>query len=141
MTGRTPAELEERVRAYWRRVWSDGDVDHATEFYAPTFRQNGEEVDAAEFAEAARAWRAKFDGFEVVVDRVFSVENGVVTRVTYRGRHTGDFQRVPATGNEIAVSGIDVFLFENDRCVEHLHEADHYTMFLQLGAPPSPAAK
>jgi hypothetical protein len=31
-----------------------------------------------------------------------------------------------------------VFLFEDGRCVEHLHEADHYTLFLQLGAPPTP---
>lgn len=35
------------------------------------------------------------------------------------------------------MTGLDVFLFEDGRCVEHLHEADHYTMFMQLGAPPT----
>ena len=129
--------LEDRVREYWRRVWSEGDVEFACEFYAPTFRQDGEQVAAADFAEAARAWRAKFDGFRADVERVYPVPGGIVTRVAYRGRHTGDFQSVPATGREIEVSGLDVFLFEDGRCVEHLHEADHYTMFVQLGAPPT----
>jgi hypothetical protein len=116
---------EELVRAYWDRVWSRGEVGYANEFYAPTFRQNGEKTHHAEFAEGARSWRAKFDGF---------------TQVVYSGRHTGDFNRVPATGKEIEVTGLDVFLFEGGRCVEHLHEADHHTMFLQLGAPPTPEA-
>ena len=132
---------EERVRAYWDRVWSRGEVEYATEFYAPTFRQNGEDVNAAEFAEGARTWRAKFEGFEATVDRLFTFENGVVTQVRYRGRHVGDFQRVPATGKDTDVTGLDVFLFEDGRCVEHLHEADHHTMFVQLGAPPTPEAK
>ena len=133
---------EERVRAYWDRVWSRGDVEYATEFYATTFRQNGEEVDAAAFAEGARAWRAKFEGFTATVDRVFPLEGGgVASRVVYRARHTVDLERVPATGKEIEVTGLDVFRFENGRCVEHLHEADHAEMFLQLGAPPTPAAK
>lgn len=131
-------ELEARVRAYWDRVWSRGDVEHAIEFYAPTFRQNGEEVAAADFAEGARAWRARFVGFRAEVDRLFALDGVVVTRVIYRGRHTGDFQRVPATGEEIEVTGLDVFLFEDGRCVEHLHEADHHAMFVQLGAPPTP---
>ncbi|MEO5576173.1 MAG: ester cyclase [Gaiellaceae bacterium] len=132
---------EERARAYWERVWSRGEVEYATEFYAPSFRLNDEEVDAFEFAEGARRWRAKFEGFTATVARVFAVENGVVTRVTYRGRHVGDFERVPATGKDTEATGLDVFLFEDGLCVEHLHEADHFTMFVQLGAPPTPQAK
>ncbi len=133
-------ELEARVRAYWKRVWSRGETEYATEFYAPTFRQNGEEVEATDFATGARAWRAKFDGFTATVQRVFPLEGGVATQVVYRGRHTGDFERVPASFSEIEVTGLDVFLFEAGRCVEHLHEADHATMFLQVGAPPAPAS-
>lgn len=131
---------EERVRAYWDRVWSRGEVEYALEFYAPTFRQNGEVVDAAAFAEGARAWRAKFDGFGATVERVFALQDGVATHVVYRGRHTGDFERVPATGKDVEATGLDIFLFAEGRCVEHLHEADHYTMFLQLDAPPTPAS-
>lgn len=131
---------EERVRAYWDRVWSRGQVEYATEFYTPTFRQNGAEVDALEFAEGARSWRAKFEDFEASIERLFVLDDGIATQVTYRGRHTGDFVRVPATGKDVEATGLDVFLFEDGRCVEHLHEADHYTMFMQLGAPPTPEA-
>lgn len=131
---------EGRVRAYWDRVWTRGEVEYALEFYAPQFLQNGELVDAAGFAEGARRWRGRFDGFGATVERLLELEGGVVTRVVYRGRHTGDFERVPATGVEVEASGLDVFLFDEGRCVEHLHEADHYAMFLQLGAPPTAQA-
>ena len=129
---------EERVRAYWDRVWTRGEVEYALEFYAPTFRQNGDDVDAASFADGARAWRARFADFGATVERMFTLTDGVATQVVYRGRHTGDFQRVPATGKDVEATGLDVFVFADGRCVEHLHEADHYTMFLQLGAPPTP---
>lgn len=131
---------EQRVRAYWDRLWSRGEVEYALEFYAPTYRENDEVRDAAGFVEAARTTRGKFERFEATVDRLFHIDGGIVTQVTYLGhRHVGDYQShfVPASGKDVEMTGLDVFLFEDGRCVEHLHEADHYTMFLQLGAPPT----
>jgi len=125
---------EERVRAYWSRVWSEGDTAYAEEFYAPSFRLNDAETTPAEWAAGAAAWQAKFTDFNATVLRAFAVEGGVVTQVRYRGRHTRDLASLPAAGREFDVTGLDVFLFGGDRCVEHLHEADHFTMFEQLGA-------
>jgi predicted ester cyclase len=131
---------EERVRAYWREVWSGGDPSFALGFYAPTFRQNDEDETAADFVAGARSWLAHFEGFSAEVVALWELGDVVATRVVYRGRHVGDFARVPAAGAAVECSGLDVFVFEDGRCVQHDHEADHYTMFLQLGAPPAPAA-
>ena len=125
---------EERVRAYWSRVWSEGDTAYAEEFYAPSFRLNDADVSAAKWAAGAAAWQAKFGDFSATLLRVFAIDGGVVTRVRYRGRHVADLESLPAAGREFDVTGLDVFLFDGDRCVEHLHEADHFTMFEQLGA-------
>jgi len=133
---------EDSVRAYWDRLWSRGEVEYALEFYAPTYRENDEEREAADFVEAARATRAKFEAFEVTVNRLFHIDGGIVSHVSYRGhRHIGAYKshHVPASGKDVEMTGLDVFLFEDGRCVEQLHEADHYTMFVQLDAPPTAA--
>ena len=124
---------EERVREYWRRVWCEGETAYAETFYAPTFRLNEAELTAAQWAAGAAAWQAKFDGFSATVLRMFPIDDGVVTQVRYQGRHTGDLANLPAAGRTFDVTGLDVFRFDGDRCMEHLHEADHFTMFEQLG--------
>ena len=125
----------DRVRAYWERVWTLGDTAYAEEFYAPTFRLNDAELSAAAWADGARRWQTHFADFSAEVRRLFAVEDGIVTRVHYRGRHVADLPDLPASGRLFDITGIDVFLFEDGRCVEHLHEADHDTMFEQLRAP------
>jgi steroid delta-isomerase-like uncharacterized protein len=128
------------VRRYWRDVWTDGEVGGVGAFYAPTFLLNDKATTTEEFADGVVAWRAHFPDFSVSVERLFSCEDIVVTRVLYRGTHAGDFERVPASGRSIAVSGIDIFRFRDGKVVEHLHEADHLEMFRQLGAEVAPAA-
>ena len=121
------------MREYWQRLWSEGDVEYAHEFYASTFLQNGVERTPEAFARGAAWFRSHFEDFSAVVDRVFVCDGAVVTRVLYAARHTGDFPGVPATGARVELSGLDVFRFENERVVEHLHEADHEAMWEQLG--------
>ena len=132
-------EAEQAIARYWQEVWTEGRFEVASEIYASSFRENLDLPSTpAEFASGAAAWAAHFTGFRVDIDELFSVGNRVITRVTYRGTHTGDFKRVPARGREVAVSGIDIFEFENGRVVQHWHETDHLELFRQLGAELRP---
>jgi len=127
---------EAAVRAYWQRLWTEGDVEYAHEFYAPEFGQNGATRTPERLAAGARSFREHFADFSAEVLRVIPCEGGVVTRVRYRARHVGDFAGLPATGRECDLTGLDVFLFGADgKVVEHLHEADHELMWDQLGVP------
>ena len=127
-------ENEAVVARYWREVWSEGRYEIAREVYAPGYEENGVATTADEFVEGAAAWRAHFEDFHADLDEVFSVGDRVVSRVTYRGTHTGDFRRVPARGRTFRQAGIDIFEFESGRVVRHWHSTDHLEFFRQLGA-------
>ncbi len=125
---------EATIARYWQEVWTEGHFEAASEIYAPTYLQNATERTPEGFAAAATAWAAHFSDWRVDVDELFSVGNRVVSRVTYRGLHTGDFERIPARGRPFELTGIDIFEFEAGRVVRHWHETDHLDLFLQLGA-------
>lgn len=132
-------EAEAAIARYWREVWTEGRFEVAAEIYAPTYRENLTPSTPAEFAAHAAAWAAHFTDFRVDVEEMFSAGNRVITRVTYRGRHTGDLKRVPARGREYLLSGIDIFEFMDGRVVQHWHETDHLELFRQLGAEIGPS--
>lgn len=133
-------DREAAVRRYWAEIWTDGRFELADQFYAPVYRENLETGTPAEFAAGAAAWRAHFRDFRVQLDELFSVGDRVITRVTYRATHTGDFKALPASGRSCETSGIDIFEFEGDRVVQHWHETDHLELFRQLGAELRPEA-
>ncbi len=130
---------EAKVQRYWRELWTEGRMEYAEEFYAPTYRENHDEASPAAFAIRAARWRDHFDGFNVTVDELFTVGHRVISRVTYRGRHTGDFSWFPASGRSYELTGIDIFEFVDGRVVQHWHETDHLAMFEQLGAELVPS--
>ncbi len=129
---------EETIRRYWQEVWSEGRFEIAAEVYAPSYRENQELSTPEEFAAGAAAWAAHFADFRVEVDELFSAGHRVITRVTYRGTHTGDFKAAPARGATYAVPGIDIFEFEGGLVVQHWHSTDHLELFTQLGAQLTP---
>lgn len=127
-------EREALVARYWQEFWSDGRMDFAAEYYAPTYEENLESLTPEAFVVRASRWRAHFEDFTVRLDEVFSVGDRVVSRVTYRGRHTGAFAYLPARGLTFEQSGIDIFEFRASRVVRHWHETDHLELFDQIGA-------
>lgn len=131
---------EQSVRRYWEEFWSKGDRAAVDEFYAPTFRLNGEDKLRDEWREGAERWRSKFSDVRIEVDKLFTCGDVVVSRIIFRGTHTGDLTTLPATGKDFELSGIDIFEFEDGRVVDHWHETDHLDLFEQLGAEVRPAS-
>jgi steroid delta-isomerase-like uncharacterized protein len=129
---------EDTIRRYWQEVWSEGRFDVAAQVYAPSYRENHELSTPDEFAAGAAAWAAHFTDFRADIDELFSVGHRVITRVTYRGRHTGDFKAAPARGGTYEVPGIDIFEFADGLVIQHWHSTDHLKLFLQLGAVLTP---
>ncbi|MEP6910011.1 MAG: ester cyclase [Actinomycetota bacterium] len=130
----TESKNEQKVSRYWEGFWGDGDRAAVEEFYAPTFRLNGEETVRDEWLEGAEWWRGRFTGIRTDVHKLFTCGDVVVSRVIYKGTHTADFNSLPATGKDIELSGLDVFEFEGGFVMDHWHETDHLEMFRQLGA-------
>ena len=62
----------------------------------------------------------------------------VVTRMTLRGTHQGEFQGIPPTGKPIVVSLIGIDRFENGKFAEQWSQLDTLGLLQQLGAIPAP---
>ena len=127
-------ERNERIiREYWERIWSGGDLELIGRTYAPDC-VHGESFSIEGFERNVARTREAFPDLAVSIDEIFRSGDRVVTRVTYRGTHNGAaWAGIAATGRSIDASGIDVFVIRDGLIVEHWHEADHLTMFEQLG--------
>ena len=62
----------------------------------------------------------------------------VVSRITYRGTHTGDLMGIPPTGKSVTVPEIIVDQFADGRIVESWRLFDQMAMMQQLGVIPAP---
>lgn len=62
----------------------------------------------------------------------------VVTRITLRGTHRGDFQGIPPTGKQIEFTGVVTDCIRESKIVEHWGLLDMLTLLQQLGAVPTP---
>jgi len=63
----------------------------------------------------------------------------VVTRLTLHAVHTGEFQGLPATGTQIAVSQTAIHRIRNGKIAEVWVSSDDVGMMKQLGLMPSQA--
>jgi predicted ester cyclase len=131
----------QRVRDYWRQVWSEGNLQAVAEFYDPACKQ-GENFTIEGFQRNVTRQRESFPDFSAEVHEILAHDNWVVTRVTYRGTHTGrKMFGQEALGKTIEVPGLDIFTFKDGKCVEHLHVADHLELVLQIGLKLAPSTR
>ena len=79
------------------------------------------------FAEAREA----FPDLSVAVEDLMAEGDRVAARVTMRGTHRGEFQRIAPTGKRVEVSAIDMFRISGSKLVEHWGHADEPTDFLR----------
>ncbi|WP_315092939.1 ester cyclase [uncultured Cellulomonas sp.] len=60
----------------------------------------------------------------------------VVARFTYQGTHTGELMGIPASGQPVTMTSIDIWRVEDGRFVEHWDELNLMQVFQQIGALP-----
>jgi predicted ester cyclase len=64
-------------------------------------------------------------------------ENRLVLRVSYTGTHTGTLLGIPATGNEVIMTGTGIFTFnEEGLVIENRADLDVAGVLTQIGAFP-----
>ncbi|MFI6151014.1 ester cyclase [Streptomyces sp. NPDC051109] len=61
----------------------------------------------------------------------------VVTRLTARGVHEGDLPGIPATGNQLTMTGTVIHRIENGRLAEKWSDKDVFGFLQQLGVIPA----
>jgi steroid delta-isomerase-like uncharacterized protein len=82
--------------------------------------------------------RGAFPDLRYEIEDQIAEGDKVLTRVTWRGTHRGEFMGMPATGKQVAVAGMDLTRWSNGKAVEHWGVQDALGMLQQLGKIPAP---
>ena len=84
------------------------------------------------------AFLAAFPDIRHQVQDQLSERDRVATRIMVRGTHQNEMMGIPATGNEIAISAINIVRVDEGKIAEHWVNSDALGMLVQLGVVPPP---
>lgn len=126
------------VETYWSEVWNNGNLKAVADFYHPNAK-HGDDFTIDGFQKVVASQREAFPDLKVTINDIFATGNKVVCDVTYTGTHTGRkmFKQEPL-GKAVTVPGMDIFTFENGKCAQHQHVADHLELVMQMGLQLTP---
>lgn len=85
-----------------------------------------------------QAIRSAFPDYHLTIEDQIAEGDRVVTRVTFRGTHQGEFSGAAPTGKQVRYSGIAIDRIVNGKIVEMWHLASTAALLQQIGATPSP---
>ena len=90
----------------------------------------GEKALLSTITEAFPDWRWDVEDMMAEGDKV-------ITRYVARGTHRGEFMGAAPTGEEVAVSGINIVRLQDGKIVESWGNSDQLGMLRQIGVVPS----
>lgn len=134
------------VRRHFEELWTKGDLDVADEIYSPgAIGHCGTLPDQVDFPESekqgVRDDLAAFpDGRATVLIQIAEGDM-VLTRWLFKGTHLGPLYGIPASGNEVAVTGFHLHRLTDGKIVEVWAQGDFYGLLGQVGALPAQEAE
>ncbi len=90
------------------------------------------------FRQLAGVFLAAFPGGKHTIEDLIAEGDKVVSRVTYRGTHTGDLMGIPPTYKSVTVSAMIIDQLADGKIVESWRLFDQMAMMQQLGVIPAP---
>lgn len=130
------------VRRVYDEVINQGNFAVADELFSSIFvyRAPGSpEFRGPEgFKQLIAMYRAAFPDLHLTVEEVLAEGGTVVSRYTARGTHRGDLMGIPPSGKQVAIPGIVISRFADDKVVEDFEILDHLGMLQQLGVATIP---
>jgi predicted ester cyclase len=135
------ATPQEALQAAVER-WNAGDLDGYLELYDEDIRLHGYAPEPMGKQEVRGFYEATFAGVSpntLEFHETLWDGDACSIRFTMSGRHAGEWLGVPATGGEVAVSGITILHFRGERVIERWSQADLLGFLIQVGAVPAPA--
>ena len=136
-------EQNKRLVRRWKdEIWNERNFGIVDELYVPDYV--GHILGAPGPVRGREALKhliaAYFAAFDVHYTTQFLVAEGemVVAYDTFRFKHTGAFQGIPATGREATLTSTDIYRIVDGKIAEQWVEANMLSLLQQLGVAPSP---
>jgi predicted ester cyclase len=127
------------VRRFYAEVVGGGDYSNLGSFVATDYLDHNA-AEAGRGPEVVRthleAIRTTLPDFTIEIEDIFAEGEYVITRVTGRGTHLGEWMGIKPTGREVRLKGINIDRVERGRIAEHWGEADTIGMLVQMGVDP-----
>ena len=148
---RAQAALEEENKALvirYTEAWESGNLEAIKEIFSPDFVWHapvGLDISSEEYIESNRKnmeqRKVAFPDMTIINEDVIVKGDKVITRYTLRGTHIGNVEGIPATGNKIEFSGIEIIRIENGKIAESWEENNLLRFYQQLGMELKPKEK
>jgi steroid delta-isomerase-like uncharacterized protein len=133
------------MRRIYEEFWNQGNFEALDEIVSSDYVLHVPTPPGAPSGRDGLHWviqmyRAAFPDVHVqVVDQIAEGDK-VLTRITIRGTHQGQFRHIPPTNKEVTFTAMVVTRFINGQNVEGWTELDRFGMMQQLGVIPTPQA-
>lgn len=134
----TIEEKKKLVRRYYEEVVSTGAVDEAARFISPDYvevhdnKRHAIGIDGAK--EHIRGVRQTYPDLHLTVEQQIAEGEWVVTRVTMRGTHRGEWQGIKPTGKAVELTAVNIDRVVGGHIVEHGGAANLLGPLLEIGA-------
>lgn len=131
---------KEILREFIREVWSEGNVEAADKYIAQKYKLHhdpgdpweGQELDLAGYKQRVSQLRAPFPDQYFDIKGIFAEDDSVVLTWLWSATHLGDIPDFPATGKQIAMSGVTAYFFDNGKICGHWQITDRLGVYQQL---------
>ena len=118
--------------------WNTGNMAVMEDFFSPdivVYMATGP-VQMEAYKQICSAYFAAFPDLHITTDDLLAEGDQVVKRWTARCTHKGEFMGIPATGNKLEVTGIEIFRIADGKITEIWAAMDNLGMMQQLGVIP-----
>lgn len=91
-------------------------------------------LDRSGFKSYVQGFYDAFYNLTVKINDIIRADNRLVLRLTFNGKHTGDFLGIDASESKVTIPAIAIFRLENGEVVECWIEMDLLGAISQIGA-------
>lgn len=121
------------------RVFETGNINELDKYYSadaiehtPDNSIQGVKTGLTYFKEQMRAYTTAFPNGRFEVKEIFVKGDKAIAYVTFKGKNTGELYGTPATNKEVVMDICEMFVFRNDKIVEHWGVWDTLSFMTQL---------
>jgi steroid delta-isomerase-like uncharacterized protein len=136
------AENNKAAVRRFNEAFNAGNLDGAVAVFAPNavIHNSGapDPLNVEGFKQFGGVFRTAFPDGKLTIEDLIVEGDKLVSRISYRGTHTGDMLGIPPTGKAVTVSAIIIDQFADGKIVESWRLFDQMGMMQQLGLVPAP---
>lgn len=136
-------ETARLARRWYEEYAEEKDLSVVDKYLAPDFVNHtpppGIPNDRDGYKQVLTMYTTGLPDFQVFVEDVVAEEDKAAVRWRVKATHTGPLMGIPASGNEVNITGMGIVHVRDGKIVEQWEIADMLGLMQQIGAAPTPA--